>query len=434
MRSRSFRFFSEWFTKRLLLPFVIIGGLALVPALAPTVVRSQDAPAKTDGEDEARENSSHVKPKDKSLLDRAADYSTQFSGRAVLVMHRGEMVYERYDRGWLESRPHMLASGTKSFSGVIAMFAVQDGLLSLDELACETLTEWREDPRKSKITIRHLLTLSSGLHPADAAFPNRRQAGSNPNPILQQRQERIVRQDTNDGLKDLATGNWFHDALKVPAKREPGSEFEYGPSHFYAFGELMNRKLSQQSEIHAKTFEEYARLRLIDPLGIRIGVWSKDASGNVNIPGGLFLTAREWAKFGQFVLDQGKLTQADGTKVQLLPADLLAQCFVPSRNNPAYGLTWWLNGNSDVADTGGAQSDMRSTLRKRALNQEAKADLDVGGKSLTLWMAAGLGKQRLFVIPDRQLVIVRFAEPSADGRRFNNRDFLEPIVTAFSEE
>jgi hypothetical protein len=77
---------------------------------------------------------------------------------------------------------------------------------------------------------------------------------------------------------------------------------------------------------------------------------------------------------------------------------------------------------------------MRSTLRKRALNQEAKADLDVGGKSLTLWMAAGLGKQRLFVIPDRQLVIVRFAEPSADGRRFNNRDFLEPIVTAFSEE
>jgi len=328
----------------------------------------------------------------------------------------------------------MLASGTKSFSWVIAMFAVQDGLLKLNELASDTLTEWKEDPRKSKITIRHLLTLSSGLHPADAAFPNRRQAGSNANPVLQQRQERIARQDANDGLKDLATGNWFLDSLKVPAKREPGSEFEYGPSHFYAFGELMNRKLSQQSEIRAKSFEEYARLRLIDPLGIRIGVWSKDASGNVNIPGGMFLTAREWAKFGQFVLDQGNATQADGTKVQLLPADLLAQCFIPSRNNPAYGLTWWLNGNGDVADTGGDQSDLRSALRKRALNQEAEADLDVDGKSLTLWMAAGLGKQRLFVIPDLQLVIVRFAEPTAEGRRFNNRKFLEPIVTAFSEE
>jgi CubicO group peptidase (beta-lactamase class C family) len=122
--------------------------------------------------------------------------------------------------------------------------------------------------------------------------------------------------------------------LKSSAKREPGSEFEYGPSHFYAFGELMNRKLSQQSEIHAKSFEQYARLRLIDPLGIRIGVWSKDASGNVNIPGGMFLTAREWAKFGQFVLDQGESTQADGTKVQLLPADLLRNALFPRETIP----------------------------------------------------------------------------------------------------
>ncbi|MBU6238163.1 MAG: serine hydrolase, partial [Planctomycetes bacterium] len=231
MRSLFFQFHHEVFSKRLLLPLVLIDGLLLAPALSPQLVRAQDAPAVQEG---AGKSAYRLTPKRKSLLDKAADYSTQFSGRVVLVLHRGELVYERYDRDWLESRPHMLASGTKSFSGVIAMFAVHDGLLSLDELACETLTEWKEDPRKSKITIRHLLTLSSGLHPADAAFPNRRQAGSNPNPILQQRQERIARQDANDGLKDLATGNWFRDALKVPAKREPGSEFEYGPSHFYA--------------------------------------------------------------------------------------------------------------------------------------------------------------------------------------------------------
>ncbi|MFN9713098.1 MAG: serine hydrolase domain-containing protein, partial [Planctomycetota bacterium] len=167
-----------------------------------------------------------------SRLDQAADYSSQWSGRAVLVMHRGKLVYERYDHGWSDSRPHMLASGTKSFTGVIAMLAVQDRLLTLDELACDTLTEWKTDLRKSKITVRHLLTLSSGLHPADAAFPNRRQFGSNANPVLQQRQERIARKDANDGLKDLATGNWYKDSLQVPSKHDAGETFEYGPSHF----------------------------------------------------------------------------------------------------------------------------------------------------------------------------------------------------------
>lgn len=388
--------------------------------------------------DPKSDSESSLTSNQKSLLDRAADYSTQRSGRAVLVLHRGELAYERYDNGWSALRPHMLASGTKSFSGVIAMMAVQDGLMSLDEPACETLTEWKEDPRKSKITIRHLLTLSSGLNPADAAFPNRRQGGSNTNPILKQRQERIARRDANEGLKDLATGNWFKDALKVPSKQEAGKAFEYGPSHFYAFGELLNRKLAARNDAPAKSFEQYARVRLLDPLGIQVGHWSKDQAGNANIPGGMFLTAREWAKFGQFVLDRGYARSPDGTRPELLKNELLAQCFVASATNRSYGLTWWLNGNSDEADTGlsarSSNSTLRDTIRRQALNQEADSDLKVDDKRLTVWMAAGLGKQRLFILPERELVIVRFAEPSAEAQRFKNDEFLQPIVSAFSAE
>ncbi len=375
-----------------------------------------------------------LNPAQKTLLDQAADYSSTNSGRAVLVLHHGELVYERYDNGWSHSRPHMLASGTKSFTGVIAMLAVQDGLLELDERACETLTEWMEDPRKSKITIRHLLTLSSGLHPGNAAFPNRRQTGNNPNPLLQQRQERIARQDTNEGLKELATGNWFQDSLRVPANQEAGSAFEYGPSHYYAFGELLNRKLASRDGLGYKSFEQYARNRLFEPLNLEIGVWTKDPAGNVNVPGGMFLTAREWAKFGQFVLDRGQANQSDGTKTQILQPELLAECFVPSATNPSYGLTWWLNGNSDVADTGLSAPGVRDTIRKRALNQEAEVEINIAGKQLQVWMAAGLGKQRLFIIPAQQLVVVRFAEPSVEGRRFQNDEFLKPIVAAFSSE
>ena len=69
---------------------------------------------------------------------RAADYSTKLVGQAVLVQQGGQVIFERYDNTWSADAPHPLASGTKSFTGVAAMFAVQDGLLTLDELAADT--------------------------------------------------------------------------------------------------------------------------------------------------------------------------------------------------------------------------------------------------------------------------------------------------------
>jgi CubicO group peptidase (beta-lactamase class C family) len=56
-----------------------------------------------------------------------------------------------------------LASGTKSFAGVLAAAAQEDKILKLDERVSETITEWKSDKEKSKITIRQLLTLTSGL-------------------------------------------------------------------------------------------------------------------------------------------------------------------------------------------------------------------------------------------------------------------------------
>jgi hypothetical protein len=53
---------------------------------------------------------------------------------------------------------------------------------------------------------------------------------------------------------------------------------------------------------------------------------------------------------------------------------------------------------------------------------------------MEVYMAAGLGKQRLFILPKYDLVVVRFAEPSQQGNRFNNGEFLKPIVQAFDSE
>jgi len=376
----------------------------------------------------------------KSACDQASEYSESFDGRAVLVMHRGRVVYERY-KGWNKETPHMLASGTKSFTGVLAMFAVQDKLLSLDELVCETITEWKSDKRKNQITVRHLLTLSSGLEPADAAFPTRGQGLQQlRGGLLAERQQRIQRQDEDKKLSSLATGNWFADAVNVPSKANAGEIFDYGPSHFYAFGELLNRKLLRQTEIPARSFEEYAKLKLFGPIGISIGRWGKDSAGNVNIPGGLSLTAREWAKFGQFILDKGGVRDSSGNTKQLVPEELLQQCFVPSSANPRYGLTWWLSGVEGVADTGGAVKagavkggTIRDRIKMGILNREAEIDDDSAELALKIYIAAGLGKQRLFVVPDKDLVIVRFAEPTRAGNRFGNASFLKPILDAVAQ-
>lgn len=61
----------------------------------------------------------------------AADYSEQNGGRSILVMVEGKIVFERYANGAGNQMANILASGTKSFVGVVAMAAVEDGLLRL---------------------------------------------------------------------------------------------------------------------------------------------------------------------------------------------------------------------------------------------------------------------------------------------------------------
>ncbi len=407
-------------------PISILASLCLTLSLCPaaTIAQQTAAPAAIS---------------QRALFDEAADYSSEYSGRAMLVMHKGVVLHERYDNDWTSTRPHMLASGTKSFTGVVAMFAVQDGLLTLDETVADTITEWKSDARKREITVRHLLTLSSGLDPADAAFPTRAERAGlrgQRNEVTDARSRRIEREDARTGVSKLATGDWFKDAVSVPATHDAGTQFEYGPSHFYAFGELMNRKLSAQEKIVARSFEDYAKLRVFEPLGIKIGRWGKDEAGNVNMPGGMMLTAREWAKFGQFVLQRGAWKQPDGTMKQLLKPELLAQCFEPSATNSTYGLTWWLGGSASVADGAAPQDDNKAPgtqVRDRAIEEAADTRVAINGKDTPVYMAAGLGKQRLFILPELELVVVRFAEPSRKGMEFSNEDFLVPIVQAITK-
>jgi CubicO group peptidase (beta-lactamase class C family) len=389
----------------------VVAALLLVPFAAAQEGRPDSMPASR-----------------RAAFDAAADYSTRNAGRAVLVMVDEKIVYERYDQGWRADRAHPLASGTKSFSGVLAAAAVEDGLFkSFDERAVDTLTEWRDDPRKSKITLRHLLSLSSGLDPADDVFT--RGVGLLGGERLRERALKELRE--NPPPRDF-----FAASLEVAAIADPGTTFRYGSSHYFAFGALLERKLAGRHAVdpsHPKTFTAYLRARVFDSIGLDVDHWATDRAGNLNLPGGAFLTAREWAKLGRLVLRGGTWPDGaakDGSR-RVVRRDLLEECFKPSACNPLYGLTWWMPG-SDEGASDDADATPGDRIRAAALRREAEGLLKPDGTPYVIRMAAGLGKQRLFVVPELRLVVVRFAEIGVEGVRFSNAEFLKPIVAALA--
>lgn len=285
-----------------------------------------------------------------SLCQSAAAYSEAHRGVTLLVLDHGRVVCEHY-RGGDAQTAHELWSGTKSFVGLMAAAAVQDGLLTIDEPAADTLTEWRSDPAKSTITLRMLLSMASG-HPSAIGRPP-----------------------------------GYADAVRIPLTSAPGTRFQYGPTPIQLFGEIMHRKLAARGQPGDPL--AYLKKRILDPIGMRIGDWRAGPDGNPLLPQGAVLTAREWAKVGEFVRGGGKV----GGK-QIVDAATLADLFKPSRTNPTYGMSWWLPHAGGAPDVVTASTDIgrRST--------ELPEDLVV---------AAGAGDQRLYVIPSQGLTVVRQA-------------------------
>lgn len=304
-------------------------------------------------------------------INDASAYNARKGGVSFLVMKDGRIVHEDYQNGGGRGKAWELASGTKSFSGVIAAAAVMDGLLSLDEKAADTLPEWRSDPQKAQITIRQLLSLTSGI-----------EAGG------------VFRPPT------------FDEAIARPVATPPGTAFAYGPVNFQIFGEIMRRKLENFEGGRYRNAIEYLQARILTPLDIHPAQWN-ERGGYPTMPSGADLTARQWARFGQFVLQGGKWKGK-----RLVDPATLAQNFTGSDVNAGYGLAWWLNDEPsretlNASHTMTVASDLFTNPRR-------------GGLPGDLFMAAGAGGQRLYIIPSMQLVVVR-QYPRVIERKFGQR-------------
>ncbi len=291
----------------------------------------------------------------------AAEYSASKNGISMLVMRGGRILFEDYPNGGAADRPHELASGTKSFCGIMAAAAVQDRLLRLDELAVETLPEWRTAPRKSRITIRQILALTSGLH-------TRRARG------------------------DLLS---YADSIGLEAVAEPGTRFAYGGDPFQLFGAILHRKLGEKEDPVA-----YLKRRVLDPAGIAFGSWRRGPDGLSRLGSGARLTARDWALFGDLVRAGGS---AGGR--ELVDHAALEAGFQGSAANPAYGLGWWLN--RPMPD------EQRNAIPQLLRATDVRPEIAAFPKDLVL--AAGAGKQRLYISRSEELVVVRQADRIRDA-------------------
>jgi len=78
----------------------------------------------------------------------AAKYSESRRGSGMLVMQNGRTIFEHYANGGFANRRWPIFSGTKSFWGIAALAAAREGLFRLDERVSDTITEWKNDPRK----------------------------------------------------------------------------------------------------------------------------------------------------------------------------------------------------------------------------------------------------------------------------------------------
>lgn len=299
----------------------------------------------------------------------AAEYSRENRGVSMLVMKGDKVVFEDAALDFVRGMPWMLASGTKSFVGVMCAAAIDDKLITgYDEKVADTITEWKGDPRRSRVTIRQLLSLTSGVD-----------------------------------VGQIAIVPTFSESIGSPARYDPGTHFEYGPVPFQIFGEVMTRKLKSKDE----TVKTYLRRRILDPIGMNISYW-RSFGDQPLLPQGLMLRASEWAKFGLLLKNHGKWNGK-----QIVSAKLLDELVIGSKTNPAYGMTFWLNADG-IGPSGGSRPGISGDIGTKKISE-----------TLDVYMAAGAGNQRLYIIPSRDLVVVRFGVFGG----FDDREFISRLLT-----
>jgi CubicO group peptidase (beta-lactamase class C family) len=311
---------------------------------------------------------------DSVALRAAAKYSAAHRGTSLLVIRSGQRLLEQYPGHASADQPQRIYSGTKAFWNLAALAAAEDRILDLDARVADTIASWRKDPRKSQVTIRQLLDFSAGLAPGF-------------------------------GLQVNEYGDRDQAALRLPIVAKPGQAFIYGPAALQVFHQVLKERLRDESPTR------YLERRVLRRLGLGPQRYLDDRAGNPLLAAGFVLTARQWAKMGQLVLDRGK---------PVVKPESLEQSWRGSPSNCAFSLGWWNNRSAP----GGREFDFEEMLVPKWSRQDWHDACLCRDAPRDLVACIGSGYQRLYVIPSLDLIVVR----QGGGGRFSDAKFLRLLL------
>jgi CubicO group peptidase (beta-lactamase class C family) len=271
---------------------------------------------------------------------------------SLLIVHRGQIVHERYAPGFDASTRTRTWSTAKSITATLIGMLVEQGKLSLDaplELDWKPELRGGRDPRAA-ITLRHLLQMSSGLEPVDNGG---------------------LEYATGSGLGYWVGASSLQGALARPLVREPGTYWDYENYDTLLAVYAMKKALGS-----SQAYLEFPRKALFDRIGMRSTLVGTDRFGDFILSSQVFTHARDLARFGLLYLQNGmwkgeRLLSEDWIRFVRTPAPATAE------RGREYGGQWWL-----VPDT-------RSDVPKDAYSTN------------------GNRGQFVVVVPTHQLVIVR---------------------------
>lgn len=299
----------------------------------------------------------------------------------LVIIKSGQLIYERYGRGFDAKKRHISWSVAKSFSGALAGLAVKGGYLSIDDSICKYFPKTRQD--NCGITVRHLLEFSSGLDWHEIYENKSNQASS------------VLAMLYGEGNADMAGFVANH-----PRRDPPGESWQYST------GEATLLAAVVTAAVKPKLGETFAWKMLFEPIGMKSAIFERDKAGNLIGGSWLYATPRDYARFGYLYLNDGCW---NGTR--LLPSD-----WVHNSTQVAPALRKKVTSEWGPGDVNGWQFWLNKIVAERGETKKPYPDLPDD-----TYHALGHWGQSITIIPSLDLVVVRTGDDRETGITDRNK-------------
>jgi CubicO group peptidase (beta-lactamase class C family) len=307
--------------------------------------------------------SARLAPIAKAFVDDHAYHGHPF---AFVVLHKGGIVAEHYDQGIGPDTKLLSWSMAKSFVNALVGMMVKDSLIDIH--APLPIPEWQDDDRKT-ITLHDLMQMQSGL---------------------EWNEDYGARSDVNVMLHCEEDMGLY--ALQKPLEYKPGTHWYYSSGSTNIVVRYLRSLFSSD-----EAFLSYMRERLFAPLGIRNAIFEQDMSGTPVGSSYLYITAKDFARFGQMYLDDGCVDDE-----RILPEGWVDYTCTPASNSEnRYGAFFWLN-------RGGKYPDVPKDM----------------------YWCDGHDGQCIFIIPSCQLVVVILGYSPKPDHVIDFNTLLKDIISS----